>query len=170
MDIDDLLADVESMISYEKPTIPPRTLPPPAPTTHQPYSTNSLPPSMNSSSSSSSVFDSQLAPPSLPHRSTSPRSYTPPATLSTPPRSPARNMASLSTPPRSPPVPPREEGTIPRAYSEGAQFKKSAFQNFEVPNPHEDSLRRKNSIDDLNKRAQQLSLQRNQVTFRHILN
>ena len=175
------------MITDNRPThpsVPPRTLAP------------SSPRSVNTSASSyNDVFAATPPPlpPKIPSRSNSPNpTQQPPlpartfsATTSTPPLSPRGSspinpaVASLNTPPRSPPVPARmnlsdsgrsnpfpEPEMIPRSYSEGTQYKRSAFQNFQpMPNPHEDAIRRKSSIEDLNRRTEQLSLQRNQVTF-----
>ena len=172
-----------------QPAVPPRILAP------------SSPRSINTSASSyTDVFDATPPPlpPKVPSRSNSPNSAQQPplparsfaTSNSTPPLSPRGAspinpaVAPLNTPPRSPPIPNRtnlsdsgrsnpssEPDVIPRSSSEGAQYKRSAFQNFQpTPNPHEDALRTRSSIEDLNRRTEQLSLQRNQVRLSERLN
>ena len=154
-----------------QPAVPPRIVHP------------SSPRSINTSTSSyNEVFDAPPPPlpPKVPSRPNSPNSVQQPPlparTFSSPPLSPrVASPAALSTPPRSPQIPTRsnlsdsgrsnpssETEVIPRSNSDGAQFKISAFQNFQ-PNPHEQSIRRRSSIEDLNRRTEQL--QRNQVNF-----
>lgn len=152
--------------SSPQPVVPPRVPPHTSPRTLAPSSPRSI---NTSSSSYNDVFDPPPLPPKVPSSSSSPtQPPLPTRAFSPPPLSPS----SINTPPRSPPVPLRtnlsdsgrsnslEREMIPRSNSEGAHFKRSAFQ---TPNPHEDAIRRKSSIEDLNRRTEQLSLQRNQV-------
>ena len=168
LDIDDLLADVQSMV--QQPVLPPRV------------TTSSFNPpgrSLNSSSSSySDVFD-PLQPPRIPGRSLSPNFSQPPLPArtfssfpSSPPVSPSRGAPLMPAAAPRPVLPPRtnvsnsgRSSPSEKSNNSADTYQGSAFKNFSHsnPNPHEESLRKRSSIEELNRRTEELSLQRNSV-------